>query len=84
MSVSANKQRISVTVDGALLKNIDLLTENRSTAVEEGLRLWYQRHLEEQLLVFYQQQSQEAQKLDQDWADFAQSEMEQINQSEGI
>ncbi|MBE9203066.1 hypothetical protein IQ218_05835 [Synechocystis salina LEGE 06099] len=84
MSASANKQRISVTVDGALLKNIDRLTENRSTAVEEGLRLWYQRRLEEQLLIFYQQQSQEAQKFDQDWADFAQSEMEQINLSEGI
>ncbi|QUS60752.1 hypothetical protein IQE94_00800 [Synechocystis sp. PCC 7339] len=84
MSCTANKQRISVTVDVALLKNIDRLTENRSTAVEEGLRLWYQRHLEEQLLVFYQQQSQESQKFDQDWADFAQSEIEHINLSEGI
>ena len=83
MPASVNKQRISVTVDSALLKNIDRLTENLSTAVEEGLRFWYQRHLEEQLLVFYQQQSQEAQKLDQDWADFAQGEMEQINLFDG-
>ncbi|WLT39367.1 hypothetical protein NON20_07445 [Synechocystis sp. B12] len=51
---------------------------------KSGLQFWYQRLLEEQLLAFYQQQSQESQKLDQDWADFAQGEMEQINLSEGI
>jgi hypothetical protein len=84
MSATTNKQRISITVDSVLLKNIDLLTENRSTAVEEGLRLWYQRYLEDQLRVFYQKQSQQGQKFDQDWADFAQDEMEQVITSEGL
>jgi hypothetical protein len=36
------------------------------------------------LLIFYQQQSQESQKLAQDWADFAQGELERINLFEDI
>jgi Arc/MetJ-type ribon-helix-helix transcriptional regulator len=76
MPAPASKQKISITVDSALLENIDRLTENRSAAVEEGLRLWYQHCIEEQLRHFYQNQAD--QEMEAAWGEFAQSEMEQI------
>ncbi|WLT40689.1 ribbon-helix-helix domain-containing protein (plasmid) [Synechocystis sp. B12] len=78
MPTSSGKQKISITVDSALLQNIDRLTENRSAVVEEGLRLWYQHHVEEQLRHFYQNQHQEDREMEEEWGEFAQSEMEQI------
>jgi metal-responsive CopG/Arc/MetJ family transcriptional regulator len=78
MAASPSKQRISITVDSALLQNIDRLTENRSAVVEEGLRLWYQHHVEEQLRHFYQNQNQADREMEEEWGEFAQSEMEQI------
>lgn len=78
MPASSSKQKISITVDSVLLQNIDRLTENRSAAVEEGLKLWYQQCIEAQLRHFYQNQSQADQKMEEKWGEFAQSEMEQI------
>lgn len=43
MSKSSPKQEISISIDASLLQEIDLVTDNRSTAVEEGLQLWKQK-----------------------------------------
>ena len=84
MTQSSTKQRISITVDAKLLKEIDHLTENRSAAVEEGLRLWHHRQIEEQLRTFYQNQKPTDQQFDQDWGELAQNQMEEILETEGL
>lgn len=72
------KQRISITVDAQLLQEIDQLTDNRSAAVEQGLRLWRRQQIEEQLRASYQKQGQAEQKVEEDWAELAQGQMEEI------
>ena len=72
------KQRISITVDSQLLHDIDRLTDNRSAAVEQGLRLWRRQQIEDQLRDSYLHQSPEAQQKQADWAEFAQNQMEEI------
>jgi len=76
--LSPLQQRISITVDSKLLQDIDRLTENRSAAVEEGLRLWHRQQIEKQLRTFYQTQKSTARQFDQDWGEFAQTQMEEI------
>ena len=72
------KQRISITVDSQLLHDIDRLTNNRSAAVEQGLRLWRRQQIEDQLRDSYLNQSPEDQQLEADWAELAQNQMEEI------
>ena len=78
MTQSNLKQRISITVDSQLLHDIDRLSDNRSAAVEQGLKLWRRQQIEDQLRAQYQKQGQAAQKLEEDWAELAQSQMEEI------
>ncbi|KJH70334.1 ribbon-helix-helix domain-containing protein [Aliterella atlantica] len=84
MTQSSSKQRISITVDAKLLQDIDQMTENRSAAVEEGLRLWHQQQIENKLRAFYQSQKQPDRQFDRDWGEFAQTQMEEILDSEGL
>ncbi len=84
MTQSSSKQRISITVDAKLLQNIDQMTENRSAAVEEGLRLWHQQQIENKLRAFYQSQKPTDRQFDRDWGEFAQTQMEEILDSEGL
>lgn len=58
MPHSSQKQRVSITVDAQLLDEIDKLTDNRSAAFEEGIRLWYAKQIEDQLRKFYESRSQ--------------------------
>lgn len=37
-------------VDARLLNEIDKLTDNRSAALEEGLRLWYAKQIQKLVL----------------------------------
>jgi len=84
MTQSSTKQRISITVDSKLLQDIDQLTENRSAAVEEGLRLWYRQQIENQLRTFYQTQKPTERQFDLDWGEFAQTQMVEILDPEGL
>ena len=58
MPHSPQKQRVSITIDAKLLAEIDQLTDNRSAAFEEGVRLWYVKQIEDQLRKFYESHSQ--------------------------
>lgn len=78
MTQTSLKQRISITVDSQLLHDIDRFTDNRSAAVEQGLKLWRRQQIEDQLRAQYQNQGQAEQKLEEDWAELAQSQMEEI------
>jgi metal-responsive CopG/Arc/MetJ family transcriptional regulator len=84
MSPSPQKQRVSITVDTDLLNEIDKLTANRSAAFEEGIRLWYARQIEEQLRKFYQSRSHADIDFEEEWADYALSQMEEILSAEGL
>ncbi|NEQ69377.1 MAG: type II toxin-antitoxin system CcdA family antitoxin [Symploca sp. SIO2D2] len=84
MALNYQKQRISITVDSLLLQEIDQLTTNRSAAVEQGLRLWRQQRIEAQLRKFYQNRSQSDIKLEEEWAQFSQEQMEEILEEEGL
>ena len=66
---NSQKQRISITVDADLLAEVDRLTKNRSAAVEEGLRLWRQQQIEEQLRNFYQNRSQTDVEFEKEWTE---------------
>jgi metal-responsive CopG/Arc/MetJ family transcriptional regulator len=78
------KQRISITVDSQLLQDIDRLTDNRSAAVEQGLRLWRRQQIEEQLRDSYLHPRLEVQQLEEDWAELAQNQMEEILAEQGL
>ena len=84
MTQPVSKQKISITVDTKLLQDIDCITENRSAAVEAGLRLWDRQHIENQLRAFYQAQKPTDRQFDEGWGEFAQIQMEEILDSEGL
>lgn len=74
MSNNSQKQRISITVDAQLLKEVDQLTKNRSAAVEEGLRLWRKQQIESQLQNFYQNRSQTDIEFEKEWTEETQQQ----------
>lgn len=65
-------------------KILTKLTENRSAAVEEGLRLWHRQQIENQLRTFYQAQKPTDRQFDETWGEFAQTQMTEILDSEGL
>ena len=74
MTKSSQKQRISITVDTQLLKEIDKLTKNRSAAVEAGLKLWRKQQIEEQLQHFYQNRSVTDESFEKEWTEATQEQ----------
>ena len=81
---NSQKQRISITVDSQLLKEVDQMTKNRSAAVEQGLRLWRKQQIEEQLRNFYQNRSKADIEFEKEWAQFSQAQMEEIIEEEEL
>jgi metal-responsive CopG/Arc/MetJ family transcriptional regulator len=84
MTQSNQKPRISVTIDEQLLKEMDRLTNNRSAAVEEGLRLWIRKQIENQLRQSYLNQTASDIAFEQEWAQLAHKQMEKILDKEGL
>ncbi len=84
MYQSQQKQRVSITVDSHLLGEVDKLTNNRSAAFEEGIRLWYAKRIEEQLRKFYESRPQADVDFEEEWATVAQEQMEEILSAEGL
>lgn len=78
------KPRISITVDEQLLQKVDLLTNNRSAAIEEGIRLWLRQQTENQLRQSYLNQTASDIKSEREWAQIAQNQMEEILDKEGL
>jgi metal-responsive CopG/Arc/MetJ family transcriptional regulator len=81
--MTQSKPRISVTVDAQLLEEIDRLTDNRSAAVEEGLRLWKRQQIEQQLRQSYLNQTPSDVELEREWTQIALEQMEEILEKEG-
>jgi metal-responsive CopG/Arc/MetJ family transcriptional regulator len=84
MAQSQQKQRVSITVDSRLLEEVDKLTNNRSAAFEEGIRLWYAKQIEEQLRKSYESRTQADVDFEEEWATFAQEQMEDSLRAENL
>lgn len=82
-SPSSPKQRITITIDTSLLKEVDQLSNNRSAAVEEALRLWRKQQIENQLRSFYKNRSPKDLKEESVWADQTQ-EVAMMNWEESL
>ncbi len=59
----AYKQKITITIDGSILKEIDRFSkeqgESRSNVIEEAIREWRQKHLEDELIEGYTSMAEE-------------------------
>jgi len=74
------KQRVSIIVDAHLLAEIDKLTDNRSAAFEEALRLWRPENWGAVETVLPESQSRYSEEEE---AQFAQEQMEETLEAEG-
>jgi metal-responsive CopG/Arc/MetJ family transcriptional regulator len=58
-----NKQKVTITVDEAIIKEIDRFSEeqgeSRSNVIEEAIREWRQKHLENELIEGYTSMAEE-------------------------
>lgn len=84
MSNFTQKREVLVALDAEFADKIDQLTDNWTEAIEQALRLWYAKKIEDKLRNFYEKRSQEDIKFEEDWATFAQSQMEGILIEEGL
>ena len=84
MANTPNKRRVSITLDAALLDEIDRLSDNRSAVIEEALRLWRTQKIDDQLRQFYHSRSQADLEQEDAWAEFAQQQLEETAENEGI
>lgn len=78
------KRRVSVTIDADLLDAIDQFSDNRSAVIEEALRLWRIQKIDAQLRQYYQTQSQVDLDDEEQWATFAQQQLEETLDREGL
>lgn len=84
MASLPNKRQVSVIIDADLLDAIDQFSDNRSAAIEEALRLWRIQKIDAQLRQYYQTQSQVDLDADEQWATFAQQQLEETLDREGL
>jgi Arc/MetJ-type ribon-helix-helix transcriptional regulator len=84
MATTPNKRRVSVTLDAELLDEIDRLSDNRSSVIEEALRLWCNQKIDDQLRQFYQSRSQADLDQEKAWAEFAQQQLEETIENGGL
>jgi hypothetical protein len=84
MGTSPAKRRISVTIDAELLAVIDQFADSRSVAIEEALRLWRIQKIDDQLRHDYQHRSQAAIEAEEQWAELAEQQLDEILETEGL
>jgi len=84
MASLPNKRQVSVIIDADLLDAIDQLSDNRSAAIEEALRLWRIQKINAQLRQYYQTQSQADLDEEEEWATLAQQQLEETLDDEGL
>ncbi|PSB21105.1 hypothetical protein C7B69_16050 [filamentous cyanobacterium Phorm 46] len=84
MSNSTQKREVSIALDAEFADKIDQLTDNWTEAIEEALRLWYAKQIEDKLRKFYLNRSQEDIDFEEEWATFAEEQMEEILIEEGL
>ncbi|MEG4207275.1 hypothetical protein QUA20_25525 [Microcoleus sp. Pol7_A1] len=84
MSNSTQKREVLVSLDGELADKIDQLTDNWTEAIEQALRLWYAKQIEDKLRNFYQNRSQEDIEDEKEWFNFVEEQIEEAWIGDGL
>ena len=84
MSNSTQKRKVLVAVDAELADKIDQLTDNLTEAIEQALRLWYAKQIEDKLRKFYQNRSQEDIEDEKEWFNFVEEQIEEAWIGDGL
>ena len=84
MSNSTQKREVLVALDAEFADKIDQLTDNWTEALEQALRLWYAKQIEDQLRKFYQNRSQEDIEDEKEWFNFVEEQIEEAWISDGL
>ncbi len=84
MSNSTQKREVLVALDAELAEKIDQLTDNWTEAIEQALRLWYAKQIEDKLRKFYQNRSQEDIEDEKEWFNFVEEQIEEAWISDGL
>ena len=84
MSNSTQKREVLVALDAEFADKIDQLTDNWTEAIEQALRLWYAKQIEDKLRKFYQNRSQEDIEFEEEWFNFVEEQIEEAWISDGL
>ncbi len=84
MSNSTQKREVSIALDAEFADKIDQLTDNWTEAIEQALRLWYAKQIEDKLRKFYQNRSQEDIQDEKEWFDFVEEQIEEAWNVDGL
>ena len=84
VSNSHLKREVLVALDAELAAKIDKLTDNWTEAIEQALRLWYAKQIEDKLRNFYLNRSQEDIEDEKEWFNFVEEQIEEAWSSDGL
>ncbi len=84
MSNSTQKREVLVALDAEFADKIDQFTDNWTEAIEQALRLWYAKQIEDKLRKFYQNRSQEDIEDEKEWFNFVEEQIEEAWISDGL
>ena len=84
MSNSTQKREVLVALDAEFADKIDQLTDNWTEAIEQALRLWYAKQIEDKLRKFYQNRSQEDIEDEKEWFNLVEEQIEETWSSDGL
>ena len=84
MSNSTQKREVLVVLDAEFADKIDQLTDDWTEAIEQALRLWYAKQIEDKLREFYQNRSQEDIEDEKERFNFVEEQIEEAWISDGL
>ncbi len=84
MSNFTQKREVLVALDAEFAEKIDQLTDNWTEAIEQALRLWYAKQIEDKLRKFYLNRSQEDIEDEKEWFNFVEEQIEETWSSDGL
>ena len=84
MSNSTQKREVLVALDAEFADKIDQLTDNWTEAIEQALRLWYAKQIEDKLRKFYQNRSQEDIEDEKEWFNVVEQQIEEAWMSDRL
>jgi hypothetical protein len=84
MSNSTQKREVLVALDAEFAEKIDQLTDDWTEAIEQALRLWYAKQIEDKLRKFYQNRSKEDIEDEKEWFNLVEEQIEETWSSDGL
>ena len=84
MSNSTQKREVLVALDAEFADKIDQFTDDWTEAIEQALRLWYAKQIEDKLRKFYQNRSQEDIEDEKEWFNLVEEQIEETWSSDGL